>query len=151
MKLLRCMLNRNLLVLAAFGATLMPQALRAQASQNWCSPYRLRGTYIFSGTGTFAPVGPLAAAGIATYDGLGNVQGTATQSFAGTIYKGVAFTGVYKVNGDCTGSVVFTYTASGQTSSFDFVVTPQGDAVTSICTDPGGTLVLTSVRVGIPF
>lgn len=150
MKLLRCFLNRNLLVLAAMGASLMPQALRAQGSQNWCSAFRLKGTYIFSGTGTFAPFGPFAAAGIATYDGLGKVQGTTTNSLAGTIYQNLAFTGAYTVNGDCTGSVIFTYTASGQTTSFDFVVTPQGDTVTSICTDTGGTLVLTSVRIGIP-
>jgi len=150
MQLLRSVLNTNLLVLAALSAAL-PQAGHAQSSQNWCSAFRLKGAYIFSGTGTFAPVGPLAAAGKITFDGLGNMQGTATQSFAGTIFKDVAFTGSYKVNGDCTGSLIFEYTVSGQSSTFDFVVTPQGDTVTSICTDPGGTLVVNFVRVGFPF
>lgn len=145
MKHLRSLLNGNLLVLAALSATLMPQALRAQ---NWCSANTLRGTYVFSGTGTFAPVGPLAAAGRITYDGDGNARGTATQSFAGAIFRNVAFTAVYKVNADCTGSLIFTYTATGQTSTFDLLVNPFAGTVTFICTDPGGTLVLTAALVG---
>ena len=147
MRLLRSLLNRNLLLIAAAGAMLIPHALQAQGLQPSCSANNLKGTYIFSGTGTFAPVGPLAVAGRISYDGAGNAQATATQSFAGTILRNVALTASYKVSSDCTGSLVFTYTATGQTSTFDFVVSPSGDSVTLICTDPGGTFVVTAVRV----
>jgi hypothetical protein len=148
MKLLRPLFNRNLLMLASLGAVLMPQVSLAQGGlQPSCSAWNLKGTYIFSGTGTFAPVGPLAAGGKIIYDGNGNAQGTATQSFAGTIFRNVAFTASYKVNSDCTGSIIFTYTATGVNSTFDFVIDPSGATVTSICTDPGGTLVLNGTRV----
>jgi hypothetical protein len=137
--LLKSLLNRNLLALAAIAAALTPQALKAQC------PFlnaTLHGTYMVSGTGTIVGLGPIAAVGKTTYDGKGNLTDTYTGSVNGTIYRGVTLTGTYTVNPDCTGSL-----SESDGSHYDFVVTPDGSRKMWIGTDAGVVVSGTEVRL----
>ena len=77
----------------------------------------------------------LAGVGVATADGAGNVSGTETMSFDGSIVKR-KFTGTYAINSDCTGSFTFNY---GDSSVFhaDVVVTNDAKEVSVVQTDSG--------------
>lgn len=50
---------------------------------------------------------PVAAAGTFSFDGVETVSRTFTFSFAGQIFSGVADSGTYTVNSDCTGVALF--------------------------------------------
>jgi hypothetical protein len=117
--------------LAALTFAVAPQALKAAEALCPLQNATLRGTYLSHGTGTIVNVGPIAAAGTATYDGNGNTSNTFTASVNGTIEKGVTVTGTYTVNPDCIGSLA----ASG--AHYDFVVAPDGNTVFWIATDTG--------------
>jgi hypothetical protein len=67
-----------------------------------CSNKTLKGTYGFYRTGT-TPTGPLAAVGIAIYDGDGNSSSIQTMSRNGVLTFDVAGSGEYEVAEDCTG------------------------------------------------
>jgi hypothetical protein len=85
---------------------------------------------------------PIAAVGIATFDGRGNVQISFTGSFNGTIFKGLLLTGVYTINLDCTGSI----TLNPGASHFDIVVNPNGNQIDGIQTDTGSVTTQAYVR-----
>jgi hypothetical protein len=77
-------------------------------------------------------------AGIETFDGSGHVQGQLTQSINGEISR-VTYRGNYKVTPEC----VATYTTTdsmGVTTHFDQFVSPDGNELTFIATDPGVVL-----------
>lgn len=136
------------IVLAAWSIAVAPQAVRAQDSPQGprCSNASLQGSYALSATGTLAGLGGLAVVGTVTYDGNGSGTGTETLSLAGTIFRQLAFTGAYTVNRDCTGSKQFTIPGIA-TSSFDFVVTPDGSKIVFIQTDSGALFTGTAVRL----
>ena len=98
--LVKSLLNRNLLALVAFAAALAPQALKANEAKCPLGNATPHGTYVLTvdGTGTIVGVGGLTAVGEVTYDGNGHENAQYTASVNGTIYKGVAVTGVYTVN-----------------------------------------------------
>ncbi len=67
-----------------------------------CSVASLKGSYGFYRTGTTA-AGPLAAIGLATFDGNGNATVTQSISRNGEIEFDVEFPFLYEVSRDCTG------------------------------------------------
>ena len=83
---------------------LLSVAATAQVASPACSLARAAGNYGFSDSGTVIGVGPRVAVGVLTLDAAGNlVNGKATSSLNGTI-SDEAFSGIYTVNSDCTGS-----------------------------------------------
>ena len=141
-RFLKLLLKRNLLTVAAFAGVLAPQALRAADELCPRENATFHGTYVLSGTGTRVGVGPIAAVGEITSDGKGNTIATYTASVNGTIHKGVTVTGIYSVDGDCTGSL-----AESDGSHYEFVVTPDGSKVSWIRTDTGFATSGTEVRL----
>ena len=113
---------------------------QAQAPAPNCSQATLNGTYSLSGNGTMGGVA-VATRGKVTYDGHGNGQATFTQSSGGFVQKFVAVPGVYTVNPDCTGSKTF-----NGTTTYDFVVTPDGREITWIVTNSGAVFTGNAVR-----
>ena len=81
---------------------------------------------------------PIAFAGMETYDGEGHVQGQLTQSINGAISR-VTYSGSYTVTPECV--VTYTITDStGVTTHFDEFVSPDGNEITFVQTDPGSIL-----------
>lgn len=68
-----------------------------------CSNKTLNGHYGFYRSGTTTSTGPLAAVGIAVYDGNGNNISTQTISRNGVFTLGQPTPGQYEVDADCTG------------------------------------------------
>ena len=99
---------------------------RAQAD---CTEASLKGTFAFSCTGTGGGV-PIAAVGLLTFDGKGQVAGRYTFSDNGAITRGAAVTGTYTVNADCTASTAFS-----DSSHYDIALFKKG--FFSIETDTG--------------
>ena len=151
MRFLNLLCNRHLLVFGALAMTLAPHCLMAQ-NEGFCTQATLKGAYVMSATGTrYAgtppqPVGTGGTVAKVVYDGQGGATSTQTLSAAGTIFRQITATGSYTVNSDCTGSKTFT-SSTGQVSHFDFVVTPNGQTITFIETDPGFVLTGTAVRM----
>ena len=77
----------------------------------------------------------LGAVGRIVSDGAGNLTGTDTYSFDGTVAKR-QISGSYTVNADCTGSITLTSPGS-LTTSADFVITNNGVDVDLVQTDSG--------------
>jgi hypothetical protein len=140
--LVKLLLNRSLLALIAFTAALAPQALKAEEALCPLGNATFHGTYLISGAGTRVGVGPIAAVGEHTSDGKGNTYATYTASVNGVIHPGIMVTGIYTVNGDCTGTL-----AESDGSHYDFVVTPDGSNVSWIRTDTGFVTSGTEVRL----
>jgi hypothetical protein len=75
----------------------------------------------------------LGAVGRMVSDGAGNLTGSHTYSFDGTVIK-QQYTGTYTVNEDCTGSITQT-TVNAGSSHFDFVIVNDGAEVDVVQTD----------------
>ena len=75
-------------------------------AQEGCSVATLQGAYGFYRTGT-TPVGPLAAVGIATFDGQGNTSARQTIRKNGVttsdLFADPPLLGLYQVDADCAG------------------------------------------------
>ena len=84
----------------------------AAASGPHCSNKTAIGSWGFTSTGSIPVIGPVAAVGIFTADGSGNLSGSQTRSLAGAIAD-ETFTGTYTVNSDCTGTDVIQVYESG--------------------------------------
>ena len=130
------------LTVAAVTALALGMVPKAKAESKGCSNATLKGAFSHRATGFVtapAPLaGPFAGVGADTFDGNGNMTGTATVSINGNIVP-LTETGTYKVNPDCTG----TYTvalAGGGTTTTSFVITDSGNEIQAICTDPGTVL-----------
>ena len=114
---------------------LMPAAHAAER----CTAASLKGNYGFTASGYFpngAANAPIAAAGVTTLDGEGNVTATVTASFGGDIQT-FPYTGTYSVNPDCTGSV--TATPGSGLANFSIVVLRGGAEILGIEIDPGNS------------
>ncbi|HSR67053.1 MAG TPA: hypothetical protein VLU25_03865 [Acidobacteriota bacterium] len=112
----------------------------------FCSEHMLRGSYGTNITGVFLePTSdpqvlvskPLASVGILTFDGLGTVWGTDTNSFNGTVQV-FSVTGSFFINDDCTGSLLVNL--GGFVISNDIVVLDRGREVFLIQTTPGAVV-----------
>lgn len=75
----------------------------------------------------------LASVGVATSDGAGNLTGSETMSFDGTVLKR-KYTGTYTINADCTGSVTLQY-ADNSVLHGDIVILNDAKEVNLVQTD----------------
>ena len=109
----------------------------AKADDKGCTNATLKGTFAHTASGfAIAPpaiAGPVAGAGIDTFDGKGGVTTSATVSLNGNIVP-ITATGTYKVNPDCTG----TYVIPGTT--LFLVIADSGNEIHAICIDSGVVL-----------
>ncbi len=109
-----------------------------------CSLKTLKGRYLFTATGTLLPPAfgvkaptPVSVAGYHIFDGDGTGNDFATALVNGIDEQVPVPTAVtYTLNSDCTG----TYTVGGA-EHFDIFVSPNGDELAAIATDPGFVLV----------
>jgi hypothetical protein len=110
------------------------RGIENRVAQRGCTIASLEGTYGFFRAGTI-PAGPLAAVGIATYDGTGNSTATQTISRNGTIVPG-GQPASYEVSGDCTGRLI---AANGQEFA-RFVVVERGNEIFQISLTAGNAV-----------
>lgn len=113
-----------------------------------CTVATLNGHYAFTDSGFAAPPRepvilstpevPVAATGVLTFNGAGNVSFNFNLAINGSIFPPSSDTGTYTVNSDCTGSMSFT---SGDIVpvGFSMVIIGGGTEVVGILTDPGNT------------
>jgi hypothetical protein len=73
-----------------------------------CTDLGVKHTYSMEFTGTVLSRGQVAMAGQLSLNGTGSIKGTATLSLNGTIDSGLAVTGTYTINSDCTGTAQIT-------------------------------------------
>ena len=127
---------------ALLAMTVAPTRLTLVSAAPLCplGDATLNGTYIVSGGGTVATVGPVTSVGEVTYDGKGNSDATYTVSLNGAMHT-ITVTGTYTVNADCTA------TAVEVPNHFNFVVSPNGSSANWMATDSGTVLSGTLVRL----
>ena len=99
-----------------------------------CSLKTLRGSYVFSASG-FNIVGgvaqPKAIVEVIVFDGDGTLSvPAATRSVNGAIARSLPSVGTYTVAEDCTGTIAF------DGPSFDIFLSPHGDSMALIQTNP---------------
>jgi hypothetical protein len=113
-----------------------------------CDQRTVLGTYGFQGQGTLGlgtPQSILAAeTGVATADGVGNLEGNVTFSLGGQILS-TPFAGTYQVNANCTISETITF--GTQTRHQQGVIVDRGRQIDFIDTDPGTVLTRVAKRV----
>jgi hypothetical protein len=123
-------------------------------AQEGCSLATLEGSYGFAADEFFTsgPVPasisaftPVAAIGVDTFDGAGNLSGSITGSFGGLIFTS-PLSGTYTVNADCTGSATVTETNGGFVIHFSFVIVDHGRQLRNLATDPGAVSFATAVK-----
>jgi hypothetical protein len=98
----------------------------ARRSVWFCSRRSMIGTYQYREEGYWEGK-PYRSSGLETYDGRGKIVGMATDSDTGESYR---FTGTYRINGDCSGRVMYT---GG--FYYDVYISPDGSTVEFISTD----------------
>lgn len=125
--------------IAAAAVLALGMAPEAKAESKGCSNASLKGSFSHRGSGSTttppALAGPFAGVGTDTFDGNGNISGSAIVSINGNIVP-VNETGTYKVNADCTGTFTVAFSTGGTTTVF-FVITDGGNEIQGVCTDPG--------------
>lgn len=128
-------------------------AVPARADGHSCSMGRAAGQWSFTDNGTVIGVGPRTAVGVFTLDGQGNLlNGVATSSLNGSIASEI-FSGTYRVNADCSGSLdVKIY--SGSEELFEVTVFTAFDAdmremraVFTSLVEPNGTSLSTVIAL----
>ena len=135
-----------LLVMAGLAALTGSKAFNLHANPQACTTTILQGGYGAGTTGLINTSGnpndirirtfaPFAEAVYFLFDGHGNLSGTSTADFAGSVFP-VTFTGTYTVNSNCTGSLTVDAGASGIVHR-DLVIVDAGKEVEFVSTDPG--------------
>jgi len=122
-----------------------------------CTKATAAGRWGFSTNGSIPAIGPVAATGVFTQDGSGNITGTQTRSLNGDIAD-ETFTGTATVNADCTGTdtiqvfqggvlvrtttlhVVYDDKGREARAIFTSIVLPDGTSLPSIITIEGRRL-----------
>jgi hypothetical protein len=114
-----------------------------------CSARTLHGEYVFAARGYnivvvdgVAQSQPKAIVEVIVFHGDGTLSvPAATRSVNGVVARSTPSVGSYTVNDDCTGTIAFAGPA------FDIFVTPHGDGLWLIQTNPGGVFQGTATRV----
>jgi hypothetical protein len=136
-RIMNCYTMAKTSTIAVAAVLVLALSPSAKADDKGCTNATLKGTFAHTARGfVIAPpaiAGPLAGAGIDTFDGKGGVTTSATVSLNGNIVPVIA-TGTYKVNPDCTG----TYTNPGTT--LFLVIADSGNEIHAICIDSGVVL-----------
>jgi hypothetical protein len=114
-----------------------------------CSNATLKGTYAHAETGwsisAQGPATPVATAGFDTFDGDGTGTGVITINSNG-VADNETSTATYSINKDCTGTVVFN-DANGSIVHFNVYLSPSGNQMRFIATEPGSVIASTDTRV----
>ena len=108
---------------------------REPEHRNRCSPRTMKGTHGYSYNGTVLGA-EIAAAGLITFDGYGNLHATYNVNLGGKAFKG-GFVGTYIVNDDCTGIVTFHLPVLGLSANGSFVIVNDGKETFFTGTDTG--------------
>ena len=133
----------GLFLVAGFSA--VDQGIAAGSKHTpTCSLATLKGRYIFADAGTLLPpafgvTAPTlaAAAGFETFNGDGTGTDTVTLRVNGVIqFHNIVASTKYAVNPNCTGTIAVSVNG-GPGPTFDIFVAPDGEAFSSIATDPG--------------
>lgn len=131
----------TLLLLTAASLSLQAQtAANAVEHSLACSNARVAGDWAFTETGTLIPTtgaAPFAAVASFTLDSTGNLVGSATSSWGGTVTQGLTLQGTGTVNSDCTGTLTINVYESGtllRTASFNIVYVNNSRAARAILT-----------------
>ena len=145
-----CFTSVHVLGLGAFILGTAPALDTALADDGGCSTAMVRGDYGVYGQGTVfvgSPPQPGLGVdvGLAAIDGKGNVTGSITFSFNGTIFR-TKYTGSYLVNSDCTITLTI-YDDLGETLQQEGVVFGDGDEIRFIGTDPGRVIARVAQRL----
>ena len=122
-------------------------------AQSGCTNGTLTGNYGFTQTGffTFSEKGgggyaPTADVGSLTFDGLGNLSASFTDSTNGKITTGLSVPGTYTVNSDCSGNLTIENpTSPGENAPYTFVV-EAGKEMMAISTTPESTQTVTAKK-----
>ena len=127
------------IVLGASGSAL------ADDHKNGCSVKTLRGTYVFTASGFNIVVGvaqPKAIVEVIDFNGDGTLSvPAATRSVNGVIARTLpGGIGTYAVADDCTGTIKF------DGPSFDIFISPNGEAIWMIQTNPNTVFQGTATR-----
>ena len=133
--------------IAAVAALALGIAPAAKAHNKGCSNATLKGTFVHTASG-FEAGGPIVGVGTDTFDGNGNITGTATLNVNGTIMSANE-TGKYKVNPDCTGTYTVQFSGGGSTNVY-FVIADSGNEIHGICTDQGTSVTTHTFRRQFP-
>lgn len=122
------------------------QAAIAQSQHpSRCSNATAAGTYGYTANGSLIGIGLVAATGISTFDGKGNVSGRQTRSVNGDVAEETV-QGKYSVSADCTFTEVVQVYESGQlvrTSILQGVIEDNGRSASAIFSKielPNGTV-----------
>lgn len=135
-------MTRSIARLAGFAALLVLLAGcdgSTGEAQNGCTLGTLRGNYIYAVDGFLVAGGtaservPFAQAGREFFYGDGTMSGFGTLNVNGQVTR-VAYSGTYTVDGDCTGSVVFTDN-EGTVSHYDVAIEDGGAEFGFVQTD----------------
>ena len=109
------------------GVSILAMPANAHAAAKPCSNQTLRGRYGSTLTGTVNNL-PFAAVNLVTADGDGNISGSGTIVYDGTVIPS-SFTATYTVSADCSGSFV-----SSSGTSENIVISRDGRLVQIIVT-----------------
>lgn len=117
-----------------FASMLVGTTTSAQAAN--CTNATLKGAYGFFVSATILPAGtPRSVLGVLTFDGKGTFTATLTFNTDGVISYPTD-TGPYKVNADCTGTLV----TNGGTGTVDIVIVDGGKEFYQLRTNPATIL-----------
>jgi hypothetical protein len=108
------------------------------AAKTGCTTKDVEGNYTYTVNGTAIGTGPIAAVGVVSTDGAGNLSGIETDAINGTIIRRTV-TGTYTVNANCTGTVTFTDNFN-QTTHLDIVIGDDNSEIRFIQTDSGNVV-----------
>lgn len=101
-----------------------------------CTTAGIKGTFGMSLNGKPLFIDETAIGGQVKLDGAGNVTGTETASYNGTITKNAVLTGTYTINSDCTGAASLA-AKNLPTLNLNLTVANSGNALIAIQTDSG--------------
>ena len=110
------------------------EAAAPAAARATCDVGTLRGTYLDANDGvdvTNNQKDPFAAAEFQWFDGNGNTGGVYSANYSGQITRKAKFSGEYKVDADCTGTVRLT-----DGTRYDLFIAPDGSMFAWVQTKP---------------
>ena len=121
------------------------QESEGKAGQPHFKARDIKDSYGFSCSGAVVasdvlPVGPAALLGQVTCDGIDTCVGTGTASFNGNIFAALGLNGIYTVNPNGTGFVLYDLTIGGFPAGqlpIDFVITEKGRGIKGLPITPG--------------
>jgi hypothetical protein len=127
------------LTIAAVTILALGVAPTAKADDKGCSNVDVKGTFVYTGTGSINPpspaAGPFVEVGTQIFDGKGGTTFAAMASQNGNIRQ-MTGTGTYTVNPDCTGTMTLQVSPTLAVQVF-FVIADWGNEFQAIETNPG--------------